>query len=91
MVPKQMRMGNFIVYNVRLIWEISMNRTYRGLPRLEEGSYFKILTDKPTGKRLLGRHRRRWEDIFRMDLKEMGVNTRNWVDSAQDRIIGEPL
>ena len=29
--------------------------------------------------------RRRWEDNIRMDLKEIDVNTRNWVDSAQDR------
>ena len=27
----------------------------------------------------------RWEDNIRMDLKEIGINTRNWVDSAQDR------
>ena len=54
--------------------------------RMEEGrSAFKILTGKPTGKRSLGRPRRRWEDSIRMDLKEMGVNSRNWVDSAQDR------
>ena len=54
--------------------------------RMEEGrSNFKILTGKPTGNRPLGRRRRRWEDNIRMDLKEIGVNTRNWVDSAQDR------
>ena len=33
----------------------------------------------------LGRPRRRWEGIIRMDLKEIGINTSNWVDSAQDR------
>ena len=32
---------------------------------------------KPTGKIPLERPRRRWEDHFRMDLKEMGINTRN--------------
>ena len=53
---------------------------------MEEGSTaFKILTGKPTGKRPLGRPRRRWEDNIRMNLKEIGINTRNWVDSAQDR------
>ena len=26
-----------------------------------------------------------WEDYIRMDLKEIGINARNWVDSAQDR------
>ena len=43
-----------------------------------------MLTGKPTGKRTLGRTMRRWEDNIRMDLKEKGTNTRNWVDSAQD-------
>ena len=28
---------------------------------------------------------RRWKDNFRMDLKEIGINTRKWADSAQDR------
>jgi hypothetical protein len=31
---------------------------------------FKILVEKPEGKSLLGRHRRRWEDNIRMDLKK---------------------
>ena len=46
---------------------------------------FKILTGKPSGKRPLGRPRRRWEDNIRMDLEEIGINAGNWVDSAQDR------
>ena len=54
--------------------------------RMEEGrSAFKILTGKPTGKRPLGRPRRRLEDNIRMDLKEIGMKYRNWVDSFQDR------
>ena len=45
---------------------------------MEDGSSaFKILTDKPTGKRPLGRPRRRWEDNIRMDSKEISINTRN--------------
>ena len=53
--------------------------------RLEESrSAFKILTGKPTGKKPLGRPRHRWEDNIRVDLKEIGINTRNWVDLAQD-------
>ena len=52
--------------------------------RMEEGrSALKILTGKPTGKRPLGGPRRRWENSIRMDLKGIGINTRNWVDSAQ--------
>ena len=38
-----------------------------------------------TGKRPLGRPRRRWEDNIRMDLEEIGINAGNWVDSTQDR------
>ena len=54
--------------------------------RMEEGrSAFEILTGIPTGKRPLERPRRRWEDNIRIDLKEIGINTGNWVDSAQHR------
>ena len=53
--------------------------------RMKEGrSAFKILTGTPTGKRTIGRPRCRWEDNIRMDLKEIGINMRNWVDSVQD-------
>jgi hypothetical protein len=53
---------------------------------MEEGrAAFKILTGTSAGKRPLGRPRRRWEDNIRMDLKEMGINTRNWIVSAQNR------
>jgi hypothetical protein len=59
---------------------------------MEEGrSAFKVLTDTSAGKRSLGRPRRRWEDIIRMDLKEIGIDTRNWIDSAQDRIYWRSL
>ena len=39
----------------------------------ESTSAFRILRGKPTGKRILGRPRRRWEDNIRMDLKEIGM------------------
>ena len=53
---------------------------------MEEGrSAFKILTGKLTGKRSLGRPRRKWENNIRIDLEEIGINAGNWVDSAQDR------
>ena len=54
--------------------------------RIEEGrSAFKIVVGKPVGKTPLGRPRCRWEDNIKMDLKEISIDTRNWVDSAQDR------
>ena len=54
--------------------------------RIEEfRSAFKILTGKSTGKRPLGRPRRRGEDNIRMDFEEIGINAGNWVGSARDR------
>ena len=48
------------------------------IARMEEGrSALKILKVKFTGKRPLGWPRRRWEGNIRMDLEEMGINTRN--------------
>ena len=44
--------------------------------RIEEGrSSFKILTGKPTGKRPLGRPRRKGEENIRMDIKTISTNT----------------
>ena len=51
----------------------------------EDTSAFKIITGKPTGKRPLGRPRRRWEANIRMDLEEIGVRMRSRMDSAQER------
>ena len=56
------------------------------IARIEEGrSAFKMLTGILTGKRPLGRPRRRWEDNIRMDLEETHTNAGNWVDSSQVR------
>ena len=52
--------------------------------RMEEGvSTFKILIGAPAGKRPLGMPRRRWEDNIGIDLYEVRINTRNWVDLTQ--------
>ena len=45
----------------------------------EDRSALKTLTGKPIEKRRLGKPRRRWEDNIRIILKEIGINTRNWV------------
>ena len=48
------------------------------IARMEESrSAFNILTGTPAVKRLLGRPRCRWENNIRMDLKEIGINSRN--------------
>ena len=53
--------------------------------RVEESrSAIKILAGTRTRNRPLGRPTRIWEANIRKDLKEMGINTRNFVDSVQD-------
>jgi hypothetical protein len=39
---------------------------------------------KPDGKRPLGRPRRRWEDNFKMGLRETGWGGMDWIDLTQD-------
>jgi hypothetical protein len=43
-----------------------------------------ILVGQPEGKRLLVRPNHRWEDNFKMDLQEVGGESINWIDLAQD-------
>ena len=60
--------------------------------KMKEGrSDFKVLTGKPTGKRPLGRPRRRWEDNIRMDLEEIGIMRVIGLIQLRIGIIGEPL
>ena len=76
-------MRNFIVCTVHLnIVNVIKSRRLRlgNVARMEEGRCaFKILTGKPTE-----RPGRRREDNIRMNLKEIGENTGNWDNSAQD-------
>jgi hypothetical protein len=51
-----------------------------------EGSVFRVLVGRPERKRPLGRPRRRWEDNFKMDLREIGFDGANWIWLAQDRV-----
>ena len=39
----------------------------------------------PEGKRPWGRPRRRWEDIIKMDLEEVGRGCGDWMELAKDR------
>jgi len=42
----------------------------------ERRGLYKVLVEKPKGKRQFGRPRRRWEDNIKMDLQE--VDVRAW-------------
>ena len=74
-------MRNVIVFyrspNIVRVIKYRRLRWVGHVARMEEG--------RSAGKRPLGRPRRKWEVYIRMDLKEIGINRRNWVDTAQDR------
>jgi hypothetical protein len=91
--PRVMRMGSgegftmrnlIVLYRSPNVVRMINSRRLRWaghVARMEEGrSVFKILTGVP-----LGRARPRWEDNIRKDFKDVDIDTRNWVDSAQGR------
>jgi hypothetical protein len=45
----------------------------------------RVLVGNPEGKRPLGRPRRSWVDNIKMDLRETGFDSMDWIDLAQDR------
>ena len=80
-------MTNFIVCTFTEYSQDSRRLRWAGyVTRMEKGgSAFNTLAGTPTGKRPLGRPRRRWEDNIRTGIKEIGIHMRNWVNSAEDR------
>jgi hypothetical protein len=46
---------------------------------------YRILVGKPEGKRPLGRLKRRWVDNIKMDLREIGWDSMDWIELVQDR------
>jgi hypothetical protein len=51
----------------------------------EKRNTYRILVEKPEGRRLLGRPRRRWVNNIEIDLREIGWDCVDWGDLAQDR------
>ena len=57
-------------------------------PKVVKHPVYRVLVEKPEGKRALGRHRRRWEDSIKMDLQEEECGGMDWIELAQDRAGG---
>jgi hypothetical protein len=50
----------------------------------EERKLYKVSVRKPEGKIPLGRRRHRWEDGIRMDLRETGWRSVEWIQLTQN-------
>jgi len=46
---------------------------------------YRILLGKPEEKRSLGRPRCRWEDNNKMDYRQVGWESMDWIELVQDR------
>ena len=51
----------------------------------ERRGIYRVLVEKPEGKRPLGRTRHRREDNIKMDLQEVGSGGLDWIELAEDR------
>ena len=45
---------------------------------------YRVLVEKPEGKRPLGKPRCRWEDTIKMFLQELGCGGMDWIELALD-------
>ena len=74
-----------VIKSTRLRWADHVTRM--------EGdrSAVNILVGKSTGKRPLGRYRRRWKENTRMALKKIGINLKNGFIRLRIGTNGEPL
>jgi hypothetical protein len=55
-----------MIKSMRIIWTGNVARMW------EKRNAYRILVEKPEGKRPLGRARRRWADNIEMDLRDRG-------------------
>jgi hypothetical protein len=51
----------------------------------EERDVYRVWVGKPEGKRPQGRPTRRWEDNIKMDLRDVGCGSMDWIELDQDR------
>jgi len=51
----------------------------------ERRGVYRVLVEKPEGKRPLGRQRDRCEDNIKTDIQEVGCGGMDWIELAQER------
>ena len=75
-----------MIFNIVRINKSRRLRWVGYVARMKEGRIaLKNFTCNHREKRLLERSRHRWETNIRINIKEISIITRNWVDLTQDR------
>jgi hypothetical protein len=64
--------------------QIKDDEVGRGKSMYRDEKCTQTLVGKPEGKRPLGRHRCKWEDNIKMDIKESGWEVVDWIHPAQN-------
>jgi hypothetical protein len=82
-------MGSFIIFFlfpliIRIIKSRGMRWGTFSWHGRNENSY-KILVRTLVGKRLLGRHGHKWENSIKMEVKEIGCESVDWIQLAEER------
>jgi hypothetical protein len=74
-------------YKIRMIESRRIRWAGHATRMGETRNAYRILVGKPTGKRPLGRPRRKWVDntSIKMDLRETGREGMDWIELGQDR------
>jgi hypothetical protein len=85
-------MLKYYSYNIPRIIRYVVHVACKG----ERGGIYRFFWGKPEGKKLLGRHRHRWEDSIKMRIQDVGGWGKEWIELVQDRdrwqeCVNEPL
>ena len=77
------------LYSSPNIFRVINSRRMRWLGRVARmgkmWGVYRVLVEKPEGKRPHRRHRLRWEDNIKVDLQEVGCGSVDWFELTQDR------
>jgi hypothetical protein len=71
---------------IRIIKSMRMRWAGHVAQMEEKKNAYRLLVEKPEGKRPLGRPRCRWVDNIRMDLGEVGWGDVDWIGLAQEQV-----
>jgi len=85
---------NDLYSSLNIFWVIKSRRIgwARHVERMgEKRGVYRVLVEKPEGKKTFGRPRLRWEDNIKMDLQEVGCGVWTVIELAQDRDRKRPL